>query len=237
VSVQRAEAAASLQPVNAAPARAELIVEELRRAILSGDLMPGSALVERDLAQALAVSKTPVREAIKTLVERGLVEVLPYRGATVRRVDRQLATNVYEVRLLLEPEAVRLAARRRQSACLAAAEAALRRAAGAAGKRDFGRMALLNRAFHQSLAAGSGNPVLERVLAGLQDQTALVAAQGWLRGETWEEEAAEHAAILAAVQAGDRAAAGRLMRAHIAGALAGLRRRLGDGPLGNDHAG
>jgi DNA-binding GntR family transcriptional regulator len=212
----------ALRPIQSVPARADLITEELRRAILCGEISPGAALIERDIASALSVSKTPVREAIKTLVARGLVEVSPYRGATVRKVGPQMAAHVYNVRLLLEPEAARLAAERRPAGNLDDAERALKQAEAAAASRDFSRMALFNRDFHQALATASGNPVLSNVLAGLQDQTALVATQGWLRRATWKEEAAEHAGVLKAVRAGRSERASELMLRHIEGALARL---------------
>lgn len=225
-----------LRPLGALPARAELIAEELRLAILRGELGPGAALIERDLADALGVSKTPVREAIKTLVAKGLAEMSPYKGATVRRVDPALATDVYKVRLLLEPEAARLAAKRRRQPGLAVADDALRRAGDAlqragdalqraeeAGRnRDFSVLAMLNREFHHAVASAGDNPVLLHLLAGVQDQTALVATQGWKRQDTWEDEAVEHRAILDAVRAGDEDAAGNLMRSHIESALARL---------------
>src|SRR5215469_18551517 len=91
----------------ALPSRTVAVLEAIRRAILAGELKPGQALVETDLADRLGVSKTPVREALKTLAGAGLVTMSPYKGATVRMVDDVLAHSVYDIRVLLEPEAVR----------------------------------------------------------------------------------------------------------------------------------
>lgn len=232
----------SVQPIGALPARAELIAEELRRSILSGALLPGAPLVERDLATSLGVSKTPVREAIKTLVAKGLVEVSPYKGAVVRRVDPSFAENVYAVRMMLEPSAARLAAQRvrdREADALEAvreAAQALDQAQDVGASRQFSLLAAHNRAFHQALAIASGNPVLLGVLAELQDQTALVATQGWRRMETWQEEAGEHRAILIAVESGDDSTAASNMLQHIERALAGLRRRLSTTVQESTHA-
>lgn len=221
-----------VRPLGALRARAELVVDELRRAILKGELLPGSPLIERDLAAVLGVSKTPVREAIKTLVAMGLVEVSPYKGAAVRRVDPLFAEHVYAVRMMLEPEAARLAAQRTASDSAAVREAlddaarALDQAEAIGDRRNFELLASYNREFHQALAIASGNPILLRVLAQLQDQTALVATHGWRHEETWQGEAAEHRAILAAVRAGEATAAADHMRRHIERALAGLLTRL-----------
>src|SRR5882672_5395212 len=91
--------------------RTDFVLEWIKAGILSGKLRPGQALVEAELAVALVVSKTPVREALKTLAGSGLVVMSPYKGASVRIVDAELARAVYEVRAVMEPEAVRRAVR------------------------------------------------------------------------------------------------------------------------------
>src|SRR5277367_3661407 len=93
----------------ATPSRTEAVLDAVKRAILAGELRPGQSLVETELAQLLGVSKTPVREALKTLAGAGLVTMSPYRGATVRAIDPASAAAIYDLRLLLEPEGVRRA--------------------------------------------------------------------------------------------------------------------------------
>src|SRR5882762_5797154 len=110
----------------ALPSRTEAVLEAIKHAILTGELKPGRPLVETDLATELGVSKTPVREALKTLAGTGLVTMSPYKGATVREIDRAHARSIYDMRLLLEPTAAgRSAAGRTDwSAARAALEAA-----------------------------------------------------------------------------------------------------------------
>ncbi len=107
--------------VGAIPLRTAAVLDAISRAILTGELPPGRSLVEADLATALGVSKTPVREALKTLAGAGLVTMSPYRGATVRAIDDATARSIYDMRLLLEPEAVRRAVARPGPARTAAA--------------------------------------------------------------------------------------------------------------------
>src|SRR6202789_3904047 len=90
----------------ALPSRTEAVLDAIKRAILSGELTQGQPLVETDLADRLGVSKTPVREALKTLAGAGMVTMSPYKGATVRRVTSEDARHLYDVRLILEPEAL-----------------------------------------------------------------------------------------------------------------------------------
>lgn len=231
----RASAAGIAQPTafltgaaGALPSRTVAVLEAIRHAILTGELMPGQPLVETDLAEVLGVSKTPVREALKTLAGAGLVTMSPYRGATVREIDTATAASIYDLRLLVEPEAVGRAVRAAAAAPAgsagsarpdgadpwASAAAALQASAAAT---DQAQRSLANRDFHRALYLGCGNSLIVKVLDDLRDQTALVSALSWQQAPSWEQEAAQHQAILAAAQAGDADLATGLLREHIAG--------------------
>ena len=213
-------------PSVAVPSRTEAVLDALKHAILTGRLPPGQALVENDLAAQMGVSKTPVREALKTLAGAGLVTVNPYRGATVRTVDDVLAHSVYDIRLLLEPEALRRAVAvagtnddggsgnsSGASVHWQAAAEALDRADQCTDRAD---RSLANRDFHRALYLGCGNELMVGILDGLRDQTALVSAVVWDRNPSWQDEAAEHRAILDAVLAGSAEQAASLLHSHIA---------------------
>jgi DNA-binding GntR family transcriptional regulator len=197
----------------ALPSRTEAVLEAIKRAILSGALTQGQPLVETDLADKLGVSKTPVREALKTLAGAGLVTMSPYKGAAVRVVDADQAAHLYDVRLLLEPEALRRSVdNSKNDGDWAAARSAL---AAADAAPDLVERSLANREFHAALYAGCGNPLLIGMLADLSDQTALVSVAYWRRNPSWECEAAEHAAMLRAASDGDAERAADLLRQHI----------------------
>ncbi len=206
----------------ALPSRTVAVLDAIKHAILSGELSPGQALVETDLAERLGVSKTPVREALKTLAGAGLVTMSPYKGATVRVVGDDEARHLYDVRLLLEPEAL-------SRSVIGGNDWARARAALARADRaiDLAERSLANRDFHAALYAGCGNPLLISMLADLRDQTALVSATSWRQNPrregaagreseaSWKREAAEHLAVLEAAEAGDAAKAASLLRTHI----------------------
>jgi DNA-binding GntR family transcriptional regulator len=200
----------------ALPSRTVAVLEAIKHAILTGELRPGQALVETDLAEVLGVSKTPVREALKTLAGAGLVTMNPYKGAAVRVVDDEQARHIYDARLLLEPEALARAVTRGHD--WRPAHAALTRADHAA---DQAERSLANRDFHRELYAGCGNPLLVRMLDDLRDQTALVSVAAWrhdpdwLQTPSWENEAAEHRTVLQAAEDGDAERAAALLSGHI----------------------
>jgi DNA-binding GntR family transcriptional regulator len=224
----------------ATPSRTEAVLDAIKRAILAGELRPGQGLVETELAQMLGVSKTPVREALKTLAGAGLVTMSAYRGATVRAIDPASAAAIYDLRLLLEPEAVRRAVGRGAAEAdpsqaspapdgpvqaspvqaspvpdgWAGAHAALQASDAAT---DQAQRSLANREFHRALYLACGNSLLVKTLDDLRDQTALVSALSWEQAPSWQQEAAEHQAILAAARRGAATEAAALLRAHIAG--------------------
>ncbi|MEU3741802.1 GntR family transcriptional regulator [Streptomyces sp. NPDC032198] len=193
------------------PSRTQYVLEAVKHRILTGQLAPGQPLVETELAAQFAVSKTPVREALKTLAGTGLVVMSQYKGATVRTVDAAMAQEVYDVRLLLEPEALRRTVRSR--ALLEEARDALERADTAA---DAAERSLANREFHRALYVPCGNPLLSRMLDDVRDQAALVSAVAWATLPSWEREAAEHREILRLALAGEADAAARGLHDHIA---------------------
>jgi DNA-binding GntR family transcriptional regulator len=197
--------------VGAIPLRTAAVLEAIKHAILAGELRPGQSLVEAELAQQLGVSKTPVREALKTLAGAGLVTMSPYRGAAVRVIDPETAHAIYDLRLLLEPEAVRRAAAR--GGDTGAAGLALDRADASS---DEAERSLANREFHRALYQDCGNPLLVAALDDLRDQTALISAAAWQHQPSWQQEAGEHRTILAAAAAGEADRAGELLAAHIA---------------------
>ena len=214
-----------LEPIPRAPSRSEQVAASIRQAILDGRLKQGEALVERKLAALLDVSKTPVREALIALVGDGLAEIQANGAVTVRVLDPPTLASIDEVRLRLEPWAIGRAAAAADPATLAEAHAALDAADAAERAGDLAALSQANRRFHRSLYCGCGNKLAVSILDGIQDQVALGAvAVLWPH---WPgrpaEHAAEHRAILDAVEAGESARAEELVAAHIESSAARYR--------------
>jgi len=208
--------------------RTEVVLEEIRRGILTRELEPGQPLVEAELAARLGVSKTPVREALKVLSNSGLVTFSPYKGASVCVVDAELAKSVYDVRMVLEPEAVRRSVERRSPDLLEDAAEALKEASAAISDKDQASLSLLNRRFHRALYSGCGNPLMVSMLDDLKDRAALISVVGWEANPSWRKEWNEHKAVLAAAKKGDADGAAGLLRAHIGDFLDRILGAIGD---------
>ncbi|GAA3675183.1 GntR family transcriptional regulator [Arthrobacter ginkgonis] len=201
--------------------RIDAVLGAIRHGILTSELLPGQPLVEAELAQRLGVSKTPVREALKILSNSGLVQFAPYKGARVQEVDRTLTLAVRDLRLLLEPEAVRRTVALGAGHYWDRAAEILERAHGLLETNDRATLSLLNRDFHASLYAGCGNPLLLEVLDNLRDRTALISVFGWRAAGNDDEVPAyrrewlEHQEILDAARAGQADVAADLSEKHM----------------------
>ena len=99
-------ALADLEPIGNETRRGQ-IVRQLRNLIVNGNVSPGQRLTENELSSQLGVSRAPLREAIRELVESGLVESVPYKGLFVRRVTRRDLEELYSLRTTLEQFAFR----------------------------------------------------------------------------------------------------------------------------------
>ncbi len=190
-----------------------LIRDKLRERILLGEFLPGARLVESRLSSDMAVSRIPVREALRALAAEGLVTIEPRRGASVAVLSEAKAFDMVEVRAALEGLNARLAAQRRDDAAIRRLNKILEDGVAAAEREDMDTCRRLNRMFHETLATVTGNSVLQELMNTLRDRTALVFAPSNTRRvrENW----ADHAQILRAVIAGNAELAGLLATQHV----------------------
>ena len=206
-------------PISTAPLEnrtlRQQVADHLREEILSARLAPGAELGEVALARSLGISRGPLREALGQLAAEGLVTIVPRRGAVVKRLTRQEFIEAYEVREALESLAIKLAVPRLSEADKAELHRMCEQMERAGQSNDPDRFFDLNRQFHARLVRASGNSKLEEVHSQLVAQMGRLMKQSvQLRGGV-EQSAAEHRAILAAVDAGDPERAAQLLEEHI----------------------
>lgn len=204
----------------------------LRSYITNGDLPPGADLREEELSQHLGLSRTPVREAIRRLKEEGLVEIRPYRGARVARLNNAQVEELCEVREVLEGMAARLAALRMSDSQIRRIRQRLR-----SRLREVARRPSLYQPprldFHLEILRASGNRTLANLAERLYGRLSLVRALSGAFRARAEAAAREHLDILAAIERRDPDAAEQSMRQHIRRSRENLRRFLWDLGTGN----
>ncbi len=198
-------------------ARGSAVLDTLRRMAIACELRPGERLSEIALAQRLGVSRTPVREALNRLVQDGFL-VPSSRGYMRRPLDVQETLDLYEARIAVERECLRLAVERAGDAQIAEAQAFLAASMKAPATASVQQMVELDEGFHLRIAEMAGNAELRRMLAHLNERIRFVR---WLDMEKVGRDSTqrEHLRILKALKARDREAGEKALASHI-----GLRR-------------
>lgn len=192
-----------------------LAYERIKGEILDERLLPRQPLIEAELAAKYGMSKTPVREALLSLAREGLVEMSSFRGGRVRDFTADDAREIYELRELLEPFALRRAVPRLTDGDRRSLRALLDKAQAAAEGGDRRELSRLNCAFHSSLVARCRNEKVIEILAHLQNQVRVMSMRLWNVRATHLREAEQHEAILTAVEAGQADRAAELLGEHI----------------------
>lgn len=187
------------------------VTRRIRDEILDGVRLPGSKLVERDLAEELGVSRVPVREALKTLVAEGLVTPRPRTWAVVREFTPADVADLNEVRSALEVLAFRLAANRRTREGLERLRAALETELDAARAGDAARARRAAADFHETVTAIAGNDLLFEIDGLLRSRIRWLLVQH----EDLDRVAAEHQALYDAIAQRDVTRVSTLILAHM----------------------
>ncbi|WP_369142525.1 GntR family transcriptional regulator [Streptomyces sp. R44] len=205
----------------------QFVLEELRRAITSGELRPGGPIRQEALAARFEVSRVPLREALKALEAEGLVVHHVHRGYFVAELSLDDLEEIYRIRELLETEAVRMAVRWMPDGTVATLERIQREVERAAGDGDVAAMAAANRLFHFTLIDASGMPRLVRLITTLWDATDAYRSLYYTEPTHRKQAVREHRAVISALRHGDEEATVRWLDEHRAHAVAALREVLG----------
>lgn len=190
----------------------ELVVDQLRQKILTGELAPGSRLVQSELAQAMDVSTTPVREALRDLATEGLVRFDPHRGAIIPELSFDEFKEIYEFRMALEPMAIRKAVACVTPELLGRLEQLHHRMQEESNPANWVRF---NRDFHMSIYEAGVSHRVAAIIRSLQDASVMYVGVALGAPGLLSEANEGHEAILAAVAAGDPDAAASATLSHL----------------------
>jgi len=157
-------------PLGASSSLPDRVYELLKRRILTCVLLPGQRLNEKEIAEELKVSRTPLREALNRLGQEGLLVRTPYAGYVVSSVNESGVLDLCELRMILEVETAGLAAERATSDDLLRMERAAELHYKPGDRKTYGDYLDSNLVFHRELARAShNNRLLEKVMAVLNE--------------------------------------------------------------------
>lgn len=193
----------------------EQVAQRLRQMLVEGRIAPGAKLNERELAEQLNVSRTPLREAIKMLAAEGLVELLPNRGAIAVSLGESDVLDTFEVMAGLEAMSGELAARRITDEELAEIRAMHYEMMAAYTRRDLSAYYSLNSRIHSAINAAAKNPVLLTVYTQVNARLQALRFRSNQDGEKWKRAVKEHEKMIEALAARDPAAMREVLLAHL----------------------
>src|SRR5262245_38457242 len=205
--------------------RAEFVYDSLRDAISDGRIAGGERVREEEIARNLGVSRTPVREALQRLQQRGLLVLGPGRGLVVARLSQQQVIELYAMREILEGSAARFAAQHATAAEIAMLYQLQEELKAAEG--DAMLHVSLNRRFHQAIYQAAHNRYLMQTLDALDDSFALLRSTTFRLPHRQRNSDEERRRIIAAIEQRDPDLAEQAAREHIVQAQ---RSRLESGP-------
>jgi DNA-binding GntR family transcriptional regulator len=187
----------------------------LRTMLVEGAIAPGAKLNERALAEALHVSRTPLREAIKMLASEGLVDLLPNRGAVAVKLTEADVAHSFELLAELEGLAGELAAQRIADADREELRAKHYEMLACHARRDLSGYYRLNAAIHAAINAAAANPVLASTYRQVNARVQSLRFRTNQDDAKWQRAVAEHAQMLQALDARDGPALRALLKAHL----------------------
>lgn len=205
------------QPFSA-QAAVDRVYASLRQGILDGTYAQGTRLGEVDLADALGVSRTPVREALRRLGSEGLLETLPNKGAWVRTWSDSELNDIFDLRALLEGHAAALAAPRITDSEVRYMSELVTRMETATeddNTLDIDVVTELNGAFHAAIITASGNSRLPEIVNSLMHVPVVMRTYRRYSPARMRQSMRQHREVLDALTAGDAAWAEAIMRAHV----------------------
>jgi DNA-binding GntR family transcriptional regulator len=209
----KAERAAPAAP-QAFLTKSELARRHIEEMILGGRARVGDRLTTREVSEALGMSETPIREAVRALAAEGWLDLSPHSGVVVAAINRDQLREVYAMRGALAGVALEVGGPHLGATRLAQVERNLRNAGIAVERGDARRYAQLNREFHTLLADTAATQRTLKVLQNLWAQTAAMHRGFELVPEQMARSLIEHRAIVSAIAAGQYALAASLVVEH-----------------------
>ena len=193
----------------------EATFQTLKALLVEGKIVPGSKLNERELAERLNVSRTPIREAIRRLAADGLVELIANRGAIAVQLSIDDVIHTFDVIAELEGYSGELAAKNISASTLSELEALQYEMMASYARRDLSSYYKLNLQIHRLINQAANNPVLASLFSQVNSRIEALRFRSNQDGVKWEKAVEEHQEMLDALKARDSARMRKVMITHV----------------------
>lgn len=197
------------------PSLVSLVFEELERMIMAGVLKPGEPINEKALSDRNGLSRAPIREACRRLEQAGLVEIIDNRGAFVRKISRQSADELCELRLVLARHAGKLIAGRIKASEINKLRTLVEKIEAEAKAGRLEAYYVLNEKFHLELIEHSGNQRLAALYRSINKELNLFRWRAFRGAPALEDSMAAHRTMIEALTTRDTDAFCRAMEQHL----------------------
>ena len=195
--------------------RREVAVASIRRALLSGELVPGERIKETTMAAMLGISRPTVREAMNQLISEGSLVQEPYKGVRVAQPSAQDLLDVAEIRVSLETLAALRVAREPEGTAMAALRRALRRHLDALQAEDPVTASRTHLDLHRTLWEASGNRMLTKIWPLVESQIVMAMSLDQATFRAPARDAELHQRLIDVIASGDESAIIAEVRDHI----------------------
>lgn len=191
------------------------VASQLENKILIGAFKPRERLVEKNLSQMFQVSRFVIRDVLKILETKGLVRLIPYRGAVVSDIDLQELEEIYVIRIALEKLATRLAVQNIRPSDIKVLKRMAKKVRNGYLNRDFHDMLATNESFHDYIFKISRNQTLQKMINELRARCHIVRHSAWSSQEFAEQSVKEHQLYIEALEKKDADQLEELAERHI----------------------
>jgi len=205
--------------INSNPLRMESLTSQvtqfLEQAILRGEIKPGEKLVERELSQVLGISRSPIREAIRSLESNGLVKTIPRKGTVVTEVSGKEVEEIYSVKSMLEGFAARLACKRITGREIREFRLLLEKMENRVSRNNLHEYLELSKEFHELIIKASNNAKLYQIYRNLMKPIQWLQLISLSFPERARNSLREHQQIVEAFVRGDGESLEKVVREHV----------------------
>jgi len=193
----------------------ETVVERLRNSIIEGGLAPGAKLNERELCETLAISRTPLREALKVLAAEGLVDIIPNRGASVAEMSTAEIREMFELMSGLEAFSGELACARIRADELAELKALHYAMLACHARQDLPGYYAKNSQIHDRINLAARNNALRQTYLAVNRRLQALRFRSNYQPAKWEKAIREHSEMIEALEARDGRRLSEILRQHL----------------------